>query len=618
MSGNIHDVGRVAVDEATATIKSGSKLLQELLDCSNRAPSADFNMSPRHALELHRYLVAHRDKLAEWCEKVENQLQEKDGPPDAFVQLLVSRRFEFESAIRFVEEAFIKPRRPSGEPLVLEVADWLCVDGFQLFIQTKGGDPAKYPLGPLVALDSRRSPAMWNDDAELTIPSLFDLTARIHRSKESSTSGLAVFPVITLPGDLSHLPEYYALLSHEVGHAVDAALGLTTRILGRLADSPHKEYWNAWMREIVADAVGVALSGEAYVLAWWRFVRPMSPKTDLTYSDPYPPFSLRLAFLRLMLESRDALKPSVPDSLGTDTPLQHKLYGELREGFAQSVRPLLNEVIFSVVQSSPADEIFTRDSALEIRNKKQISWLKREFRLLPSVLTQAITGEPAFQSWKALPALLKDFRRHNKNTLPQWQSNPTSHWEFTKEFLPTLRPTILGPDGVTKTPPKVLLLTHDNIAFLGATQKWLLGALEEADPLRDGPWERMDIYFATDSLLESVEAYDGGFRRSTASLRSERDQALAGLKDFFRKRPACCREVHFLSFNGPPVFAAYWDWDKPGGRIHISSQLAGIDISKCPSVDYIWLQDTPTFTYDQYRQYLKVVAERARVIPLNE
>jgi hypothetical protein len=621
MSHDPYEMGRVAVAEAEATIESSTPLLQSLGACSaggaGTSEFAGFKLTPRHAIELHRYLEAHQQKLEEWCEKVGGFVAEGKVPPEPYVQLLVSRRFEFESAVRFVEEAFIKPRLESGEPLVLEVADWLCVDSFQLFVVANAKDPGNYPLGPLVALDSRRSPAMWKDDADLTIPSLFDLTARIHRSAESSTNGLAVFPVISLPADLSHLPEYYALLTHEVGHAVDAAFAFTTLILRDLGDTRHKDYWNAWMREIVADAAGVTLSGEAFALAWWRFVRPLSPKTDLTYSDPYPPVSLRLAFLRLMLESRGNLTPAIPAYLPIETPLKHQHYEELKDDFATAVRPLLEKFIFSAVPFPPDHESFTRNSAQQALRQEQVSWLQKEFRLLPSVLTQAITRESVFQTWKVLPDWLRDFRRQNEDNLPDWQSQKTSEWSFSRDFLPTLRPTILGPDGVTKTPPRVLLLTHDKIAFLGATQKWLLAALEETALLRDKPWEQIHVYFASDALLKSVEAHGkAGRRRRTSSLRKERKKALVGLKDFFRKHPSCCPAVCFYFFDGPPVFGSYWDWDQPGGRIHISAQLAGIDISKCPSIDYIWLQDTPTFTYDQYREYLLAINKRAKPIRL--
>ena len=456
---------------------------------------------------------------------------------------------------------------------------------------------------------------MWSDDAELTIPSLFDLTARIHRSAESSTSGLAVFPVITLPSDLSHLPEYYALLTHEVGHAVDAAFGFTLRILEELSPPRHKNYWIAWMREIVADAAGVTLSGEAFALAWWRFVRPMSPKTDLTYSDSYPPVSLRLAFLRSMLESRGNLAPAIPAYLPTETPLMHAHYQELKEDFKSAVLPLLEKVIFSAVPLSPEDESFTRDSARHAQGEGGISWLQREFRLLPSVLTQAISGEPEFRTWDALQPWIEEFRQQNAGLLPDWQSQASSGWRFTKDFLPTLRPTLVGPDGVTKTPPPLLLLTHSRIALLGATQKWLLSALKDTASHRDAPWQSMDLYFASDILLESVEYYEEeGKRRQFTDVLRERDESLAGLKDFFQSNSGCCGKVSFWFFDGPPVFGSFWDWDGRGGRIHISAQLAGINLSKCPSIDHLWLQDTASYTYNQYSNYLATVKSRAEPI----
>ncbi|WP_038164466.1 hypothetical protein [Verrucomicrobium sp. BvORR106] len=591
-----------------------------------------FWMTPRHALELYRYLKAYRDRLEGFHTRLKKEHAAGTSPSALYIQLLDDQRFELETAREFVQEAFIKPRTSGTRPLALEVADWICVEGFQLFVkkytERKSGEestPAvsaqNYPLGPLVAIDSRRTPAVWDDDTQLSIPSLFDLTARVMRTPQSSLSGLAVFPVITLPADLSELPEYYALLSHEVGHAADAAFGITKLILAEIgkqaAGLQRLDYWRAWMREIVADAAGVALSGDAFALAWWRYVMPLKRQRDLTCSNAYPPTLLRREFIRQMLASRSELAPAVPPEFPELPPGELPEYHPFKEEFAAFVLPQLQQCIFAAVPDPVAEESFVRASALAgdalVVDAKKL-WERKPLRALPSVITQAVGRVADYYSWGSLHHWHEAYKR--QNNVPGWHTQTTSNWAFTKDYLPSLRPTIMGTDGVTKFPPRVLLLNHHKIAFLGATQKWLLKALEETLLLRKEPWESMEIYFASDSLLESVEYHSPrGRRRTVRSVRHERDKVISRLKTFFQRTPRCCKRVRFYLFNGPPVFGSFWDWDQPGGRIHISSQLAGVCLSKCPAIDHIWLQDTPTFTYEQYRKCLRNI--RSRSVPVS-
>ena len=65
-------------------------------------------------------------------------------------------------------------------------------------------------------------------------------------------------------------------------------------------------------------------------------------------------------------------------------------------------------------------------------------------------------------------------------------------------------------------------------------------------------------------------------------------------------------------FNGPPVFASYWDWDERGGRIHISPALLGTVIGECPASDHLWCQETAT---DHYRKYVKHLNRLLNDIP---
>ena len=123
--------------------------------------------------------------------------------------------WRLEQALAFIRSAFILPRKRGEDQQALEAADWMCVTIYERFIPGQNG-----PIGPLVAVDARRSPAIWESDDALPLPSLFRVQSSLLErtaAPDSSETVLAYFPVICMPSSLTVSPEYFPLLSHEVG-----------------------------------------------------------------------------------------------------------------------------------------------------------------------------------------------------------------------------------------------------------------------------------------------------------------------------------------------------------------------------------------------------------------
>ncbi|TLD71707.1 hypothetical protein FEM03_06095 [Phragmitibacter flavus] len=612
-----------ALSEADETLVLSEMTLNDLAN-QNGGGAADFSMFSRHAKELHQYLSAHRAKLVEWRDQVANLPPQPDEeiPPHAnpptnpAIHLLTSYRFDLDSAVRFVVEAFLKPRRSADSARVLEAADWYCVDAFQELLKRSGQDAKRLPVGPIVAIDSQRSPAIWKETAALKIPSLFTESITV-RDRNGSLGSLPPFPVICLPADLTGLPEYLVLLAHEVGHAVDDALGVSVSILEELgkndAAKPNFGFWKAWMREIVADAAAAAIAGEAFTHALWRYMGRQSLNRRLTESHPYPPAELRLMFLRLMLGiAADKAIEGLPDV--TSMEILPDKATELKDDFEAMVLPILQEKLpgISALQLANASEI--EQAVKQLRGNRKTELNSLTFLQMPSVFALAIREEKDYRFRARFKAWHLKYRQ--RIPPPDW-INAQSDWQFTEDMLPTLRATLLGPDGITKYPPIVLLAAHHRISFVGSTNKWLTDAFKTALPLRKGrPWDRIDVFFASNKLLEQVERYDNPSEEKwdLARLKRERDQQLESLKALFQTHRDMIKKAVFHFFDGPALFASYWDSDARYGRIHVSTQLLGIDIGQCPATDHLWLREEPTSSYRSYQEHLRTLETTAHIM----
>lgn len=558
----------------------------ESTDSDAWAGTSRLSIAPDRASSLLNFLQAHGARLRSLVKAASKSQAEIDSTNDARAkdaalltfQGLVDAEHELHEAIQFIEHSFLLPRLTGSNSLALEVADWMSISGCARLRKGRGEGR---PIEPLAVEDSRLSPAVWSPGQSLRLPSLFTPQAgRFKRSEDGAGTSLSHFPVICLPSRMARTPELFPLLSHELGHAVDADMGWTDALRSQLERERYARFWSAWMSEIVADVAGIAISGTAFGLALRRYTRFLNVPDDNADSSNYPAISLRLAFIRVTLESLGESSTELLDSISDLNIAEDEITQGLLVSYKARVLPELIETIIGDVEAWRADQVEIRKLARLIVDQG------------PEALrANDIAGENIHWLPSALMLAVLEDGRHDAHVLlerarpvlsaPGWLRSP-ERWEFVDATLPSMRATSLGPDGRTKIPPLNLLIDHEEIAFIGATHGQLLKLIQDAASARQGrPWTRLNLYFADDSLLQFVE------RDENPDLRIERDRAI---KDFteFLEGDSVASSWMLATFNAPPTFGSYWDWESRGGRVHVSSQIAGIDLRRCPGQDYVW------------------------------
>lgn len=193
---------------------------------------------------------------------------------------------------------------------------------------------------PLTGLATEFSPVTW---------------PRGRRPRALQNHNLPV-PVIDLPWDHLVNPWELLIIAHEIGHDVDEDLGKLTRALQpaiadqlETAQTPMERIaqWQAWASEILADLVGILLTGPAFARALTGLLT--LPKHDVRYvdpTDPHPPHYLRV-FINTALVRRLG-PPRSADALEAGWKA---LYGEPGDDFG----PYLAEVepIISATLDTP-------------------------------------------------------------------------------------------------------------------------------------------------------------------------------------------------------------------------------------------------------------------------
>lgn len=194
-----------------------------------------------------------------------------------------------------------------------------------------------------------------------------------------------------------------------------------------------------------------------------------------------------------------------------------------------------------------------------------------------------------------------EFREGRRRVPFGMTKEPADRWHLQIE------PPILALDafGVRqkKEPPAKLLLKHSRIAFVGATNHQLAGMFSKVCALKKRKlWEGIQVFFLADEQLIWMPG------ETPKALRIAKKDAIAKLKPILSKR---AKKWEILEYDQPFYFASYWDWEKPGGRIHVSPYIWGADVSVCPALDYTWITAQPTRHYEAYRdglQHLRLVA----------
>ncbi|RPI85418.1 MAG: hypothetical protein EHM42_06730, partial [Planctomycetaceae bacterium] len=443
-----------ALANARATLSSTHELVRVIRSAGTEV--GELSIAPRQAKELSRFLDAHRQAVQALLERAESVA----GADELSMQGLVARQADLERAHSFVQSAFIDPRRSKEERQSLEAADWMCVEGFLRFVEPENG-----PIGPLVAVDPMRSPAVWDPGTSLPLPSLFrKQPEKLDReaNPEESDRVLDYFPVVCLPSNLARSPEFYPLLSHEVGHAVDSTLGWSGEILRKLSASKLRDFWQSWMREMLADFVGLAVSGEAFALALHGYVRYMGVTREITAASSYPGIELRLAMLRDAIAKYD--RGDCPVARLLDDRLNKagefsKEGKKLRTAYLKDVLPVLEQTLKFTPEAWQNEQTQTEELAGKLGRGAADTKADLPTRPLPFPLYSSAVALAKLES-EQLDSL-DVFRRLHTHAAdlhrPDWVQSP-SVWEFSVKTIPTLRPTLLASDGETKVPPKELLV----------------------------------------------------------------------------------------------------------------------------------------------------------------
>ncbi len=586
----------IAFRNVEATLGFARRLLQTL----QQSPNGDLSIADRQRQELIRFVEAYSDNMQEVMENVRHENSSYK------LQLMLGRQQELEEALRFVDQAFVSPRFLSKEQQFLEAADWVCVEGYCRYLSESDG-----PIGPLVAIDSRRSPAVWEAGTSLPLPSLFQRQPQQFTRSDSvdvRTRQLAFFPVICLPSTMARLPELYPLLSHEVGHAVDFTLGLTQAITSDLP-MKSKEYWAAWMHEVVADTIGLLLSGEGFALALFNFVRFLNISESISVNSRYPGISLRLAMVATGLQQLTR-EPAIPNLQIQPLNEQSK---NLLDQFQSEIWPIVYRHCSRPLQNVNWESEQSQCRALANKvlchsnGRVDVQWPSSlSFRLAPSVLAlaQQYATPAQLDNLDTLAIFRQLHGEISDEARPDWVQS-SSNWRFPLEVLSALRPTFVAADGCTKLPPTELLMQHECVSFVGATHDHLAKKLREVHQ-KGKRWNRLEFFFASPSLLQQVK------RSPTVNLLAERRASETELLQLLSEGVA--EHWSMYEFSGPGLFGAFWDSDRPGGRIHISAQLLGTDIKKCPAMDYIWCDEVPPLHYDAYRNHLSHLRRSAQMI----
>lgn len=154
----------------------------------------------------------------------------------------------------------------------LDAADVVAADGYYSVmdraVRWKAVPEDRVRVPPLTCLVARYSPAAYTRSH---VVSAFGMALEGYRELELPIS------VISLPFHHTTSLWTYMCVHHEVGHIIDRDLGLREeleeRLEGLLAKVAHATDWTRWLREIIADALGVVLGGESFVHGMARILR---------------------------------------------------------------------------------------------------------------------------------------------------------------------------------------------------------------------------------------------------------------------------------------------------------------------------------------------------------
>lgn len=238
------------------------------------------------------------------------QIQELEGSPDD--RELAHRRWQLEAELAGAHGLMMVFRNIMAQRFdtdrynrALEAADLVAADCYrpcvQLAVNWRVLKKGQYRVPPLTFLNARSSPQA------LTRGKTFKAFGFDLEGREKALR--LPFGFVSLRYHDTRAFWSYCSIHHEVGHLLDYDLGLESELRRRLEGAPVPDvdagripWWAGWLREAIADALGMLLGGAGFALALSDILfRPASEVLQSPAGGDHPPPYLRIFLLGELL-----------------------------------------------------------------------------------------------------------------------------------------------------------------------------------------------------------------------------------------------------------------------------------------------------------------------------
>lgn len=428
------------------------------------------------------------------------------------------------------------------------------------------------------------------------------------------------FPLVLMPRYPISAVASLCLIHHEIGHNIDADLGLSDALRPELearleaAQTPPQliDTWLEWLEEVVADAFGTLLAGQAYAFEMAGWAAALGDDVGLSSrTHPYP--SLRVALSRRLLAlvlgpSRGSLGSAsgVPESKAISDRFGQQVPLVARALFEAPLGPLGGASLADLAPAVARDDRAVELGAAALARGIGLGLKELPLRLFPAAACVAVNvhGASAEAVGEELFAIASHpSRGHTAVPFSEDRYRETTLRDAVAPLLDEER------DGL-KLPPPGLFARVRRVSFVGATNEGLPKLFGNYLSSDSGGTRkaRLEVFFLGAETLEKLAGGGRDTRDVLQEGRMARDALTPALLD------QVAEEWALYEHDEPYFFASYWDAEGPGGRIHVSAHGWGQDIKRAPSHDYTWPLSaaSPERSYRFYRDSLSALRARAR------
>lgn len=141
------------------------------------------------------------------------------------------------------------------------------------------------------------------------------------------------------------------------------------------------------------------------------------------------------------------------------------------------------------------------------------------------------------------------------------------------------------------------IASASELAFIQLTGERLLSKIETREMNFSSDLRSLKILMpsSTSSLFLSIE--QGEEKRNKQKVFT--DRWIRALQNIKKEIPSASIEI--IQFTEPPYYGAtYVDWKKPGGFIHISPYIWGVQTTECPGYDMLWNSNDEPVIFQRY------------------